>query len=357
MKANKCTSSKLLILAAIVAMVFTSCSNEDVINTTEATGEELALGFSTYVGNSTLRASVMDKDALQAKGFHVLAWKTDGASWSGSASAPDFMNDVEVTWNGSAWTYNPIKYWPGKYDGTNYGKVSFFGYAPATTGVAAAAGTATTNPTITFTTQDVAANQVDLVADMLLDEYYTSSSKTVKFQFEHLLSKIGFSAKLDAEYADTEVKVTGLTIKYVDDAIKKDGIYTFATDNTVATIWGAPGTQTYMSDDDEILTSGSVVLDNSASLALNANDKFLMLIPQTPEADYMIAELSYTIKTGNDWVSYTIQASLPEVTGGWLPGKQYTYTFSLTLNPVIFDTAITVSEWADGTQPGDMEIK
>jgi hypothetical protein len=352
MKANKCTSSKLLILAAIVAMVFTSCSNEDVIDTTEATGEELLLGFTTYVG----RASVMDQDALRATGFQVLAWNTGGINWenwTGNKENSNFMTDQDVSWNtgNGAWEYSPIKYWPGKYDATNYGKVSFFGYAPATIGVTEAKGTNGANPTITFTTPATAAGQVDLVADMLPDLAYGNGD--VKFQFEHLLSKIGFAAKLADEYANTEVTVTGLKIKYITDKIKNNGVYTFTETNTAATIWGAPGTQTYMSDDDEILTSGSLVLNNSTSLALNANNQFLMLIPQTPATGDITAELSYDITTSDgtdgrsETVKYTIFIKLPSI--AWQPGKQYTYTFSLTLNPVIFDTNIGVADWDDET--------
>jgi hypothetical protein len=362
MRMMKCTG-KLLMIAAVAALTFASCSNEAVIDASDAAGEDLAIGFGTYVGNSSLRAAVTDKTALQGAGagFYVLAWQTGGLNWSAytPTATPNFMAGasnvgVNVTWGGAAWEYTPLKYWPGKYDGTNYGKVTFFGYAPKTSDVVVATSSGS-DPKITFTTQDAASNQVDLVADMLPDQTATTiSGGKVKFEFDHLLSKIGFNARLSAQCSGATVKITGLTIKYKSSTITKGGSYLFTETNTAGTIWTVDPSS-YMTADDAISTV-SVTLDNSASPTASAidNGNFLMLIPQTPAAGDMVAELKYTVEVGSETQSYTIQALLPSV--AWLPGKQYTYTFVLTLNPVIVDVDTNVNAWTAGSSPGDIPV-
>ncbi|MDR1369002.1 MAG: fimbrillin family protein [Dysgonamonadaceae bacterium] len=360
---NKMTkrTGKLWMIAAIAAMTFASCSTEEVIFTADTTGEELALSFSPYVGNSALRTSITNLTALQATGFNVLAWKTDATAWASYAheANANFMlgpdsRGVAVTWETSSWSYTPVKYWPGKYDTSNYGKVTFFGYAPKTSDIVAAgqAGTGDTrNPTISFTTQALSTNQIDLVADMLPDQNFNTNAGKVKFEFDHILSKIGFSAKLAAEYSTATVKVTKLTVKYPADKIKNTGTYTFATDNSIGGIWTTGST--YMSGNDDILTSATIQLNNSSASVID-NGNYLMLIPQATELGNIIAELSYTITTGGETIPYTIQANLPAVT--WLPGRQYVYTFVLTLNSVLFDTLITVNGWEAGTPPGNVNV-
>ncbi|MDR1369008.1 MAG: fimbrillin family protein [Dysgonamonadaceae bacterium] len=350
---TKCTG-KLWMIATIAAMTFASCSNEEVIDT-PATGEELALSFGTYVGNSTLRASATDLLALKASGagFYVLAWETGATLWASYPvpATPNFMNDVNVSWSGSAWNYSPVKYWPGKDGSGNYGKVSFFGYAPKTSSVAVAASGGS-DPEITFTTPDLAADQIDLLADVLTDLTYNTSPMNlgkVNFQFEHLLSKIGFNAKLAAQYTDATVTVTKLEITYAANKIKKDGIYEFLADSWTPTGLTMSGTDPVSGASDI-----SVTLNNSSSPTASAidNGNYLILLPQATAANDITAELSYTVTNGGTPKNYTIEVGLPAVT--WLSGKQYTYTFNLTLNSVVFDPNITVDNW--DTSPGTINV-
>ncbi|MDR1500282.1 MAG: fimbrillin family protein [Tannerellaceae bacterium] len=367
---NRCTG-KLLVIA-IAAIAF-SCSNEKVVEA-PTDNNDLALSFSTYIGNPTLRASTTDLGILKDNrgGFNVIAWKTDEDDWSATSheASPDFMpigtggTGVSVLWDNpvtGAWNYSPTKYWPGKYDGTHYGKVTFFGFSSAlgTSIVSNLAASAIASPSFTVTIPNGVDDQKDVIADMLADRTYANTnSGNVKFQFDHILSKIGFSAKLAAVYTDATVTVTDLTIVYTANAIKNEGTYTFATNNTQTSNWTSLTGS--MSGDGYILTSGSITLDNTASLTpsnLSGTDKFLMLLPQTTAKGNLTAQLTYTVKTGSDpGIKYYIEAPLPGVT--WLPGKEYTYTFNLTLNPVIFDVSTDVNVWANATnQPATTDVK
>jgi hypothetical protein len=289
------------------------------------------------------------------------------------------MDNISVYWaeadggttDGSRdrWYYTPIKYWPGKVNAAgDYGKVTFFGYNPndAVNVDVTTTGTAVT-PKITFTCPAAVTNQFDLVADMLPDQTsQTVATGKVNFVFDHLLSKIGFNAKLNEFYTGSTVKVKSLTVNYTANKIISQATYNFREDNTANTIWTAVSSN-FMSGSDNIFSTGEteVELNNNAAGAnaytvakqIHADNKFLMLIPQAAYADGDItATLIYTITTGDAISEYTIIAKLPVIAGGWLPGKQYTYTFNLTLSPVIFDTDISVNNWLNGTQPGTIEI-
>ena len=79
-----------------------------------------------------------DKSWNDCKNWNVKTYLTSGTKTDGM-SEPNFMWNQKVSYNGSGWTYDPLKYWPNgnaKADGQgataspNNGKVSFFAYAP-----------------------------------------------------------------------------------------------------------------------------------------------------------------------------------------------------------------------------------
>ncbi|MDR1881156.1 MAG: fimbrillin family protein [Prevotella sp.] len=356
--------TKALFYSSMLALALSSCTNDEIASPSENSGE--AVSFNTVLGPST-RGAVFSKTDLQIaeNGFFVSAYNTGAQEWTAYTvpAAPDFMNNTEVTWSTDKWTYNPVKYWPGKVDGTNYGKVTFFTVA----GLASASNAITYNastykPEFAYTTDPAAANQKDLVADALFNETW-SNGKKVKFQFNHILSKIGFTAKLAEQYSDATVKIIALQVNYTDSKVKNSGVYAFNTNGTNATV--AEGAWTtgasYLSGNSGDLRAGNtdVTLDNTASpTATTINDaaKFLMLIPQTTasEGDLTVS-FTYSVQTGADpAVLYPVTYKLPATT--YVLGKQYTYNFTLTLNPVVFDADLTVEGWEDGSAPADIVI-
>ncbi|MDR1369299.1 MAG: fimbrillin family protein [Dysgonamonadaceae bacterium] len=361
-KMTKCTG-KLWMIAAIAAMTFASCSTEEIMDTPEATSEELALNFSSYVGNPTLRASEMSQNSLKSTGFNVIAWKTEAANWDAAshATTPDFMpvgstKGVAVLWGSDRWSYTPVKYWPGKYNATDYGKVSFFGYSPVSA-VTSLETPEDANPKLTVTIPNANADQKDLVADMLPNQAYNTSYGRVNFAFDHLLSKIHFAAKLAYDYGDNvEVNLTKLSITYVENQIKNTGTYTFTETNTGTGLWSL-GT-TYMSGTDVIFTAGEGAgpeLSHTPYPPLEFTEIYnLILLPQAAPASGMTASLSYTVTTDGATIPYSVFVGLPAIT--WLPGKQYTYIFNLSLNSVEFDTEITVGGWTDAGSPGEVSV-
>ncbi|MDR1884390.1 MAG: fimbrillin family protein [Prevotella sp.] len=340
---------KNLFLAVVTAVLLASCSSNEAIDETTLTSSN-AVGFGTFIGRNTKAAST-DIANVKVSGFYVTAFSTGATSWTTPSVAPDFMYNQKVEWNTDKWEYTPVKYWPGVISGSTYGKVTFFGWNDVA-GTVASASSYAGIPTLGFTCAQLAVNQKDLVADMLTDK--TLSDGAVKFEFDHILSRIGFAAKLADQYSGAEVKVTSIKVYYAEDKVKSEGTYTFNTDNTAGSIWSFTPSA-FMAEDtpDEMVAVGGVTLPNDAThdaIGLNASSNHLMLIPQSVVAGDVYIDMEYTVTTGSQTVTYKITKDLPAIT--WAPGKHYTYTFTLTLNPVEFDTDISVNDWTSDSSTG-----
>jgi hypothetical protein len=238
-----------------------------------------------------------------------------------------------------------------------WSKVSFFAHSIADG--ATATGVAGGNPVIAFTTQATAAAQVDLVADAVLDKTGADGG-TVKFAFAHILSKIGFTVKLDADYAPATVEIKSLRVYYAAGKVSSTGTYTFnSTDNLAAGNWAQAGAATFEEEDPE---DGDPVYSTETELTttalnLSAPDNYLMLIPQELATGDMYVELEYEV-TDDVTETFTPVIELPAVNGGWKPGKAYTYNIVLKPNVELeevgmgFDADIDEGSWDNGVQPG-----
>ena len=126
-------------LAGMAAMMLASCSSDKLgpdPTPSQPTLEAGAVGFDAYTQRSTTRAGetgVMNLTKLQTSHFGVFAYYTDNNDYDPQA-LPNFFYNQEVEWDGSSWTYDPVKYWPNEYGTTaisdDADKVSFFAYAP-----------------------------------------------------------------------------------------------------------------------------------------------------------------------------------------------------------------------------------
>jgi hypothetical protein len=366
---------KVFLYSSVLALTLTACSNDEILSPVADSGK--AVGFGTLLTPAT-RGSVFTTDNLKegGNGFSVAAYNQGTAlTWADYLTAqsnvlpaaPDFMNNTKVAWSSTKWDYIPIKYWPGIVSGSDYGHVTFFALGGLSSSLLTIAYNSSdaNKPEYTHTVSAAAADQKDLVADVLFDQYWENDKK-VKFQFNHVLSKIGFEAKLAAEYSGATVMVT-LQVNYATDKVKNSGTYAFNTDaaatgDAALGSWTYPTTPTYLSGNSgELTPSGGVTLNNSSGTVatpkqLNDADKFLMLIPQTVAAGDLTVNLTYTITTGSpeETVTYPVTYQIPAIT--YSLGKQYTYSFTLTLNPVVFDTTLDVKVWEDGTSPGAINL-
>lgn len=117
--------------------------------------QPVAISFDTYVTqNAETRAAIVTPlgtagstgsietvDRLRQVGFGVFGYYSSGTGSTdggyAATSAPNFMYDQKLVYNGSKWTYTPLKYWPNETSDDAHGatdahtdKLSFFAYAP-----------------------------------------------------------------------------------------------------------------------------------------------------------------------------------------------------------------------------------
>ena len=228
---------KSIIFAAVAAIVLAGCSKNEtyVVNT-----EKDAVSFGAYSGRTLTKAGPTDDmnlDALKDLGFGVFATYSGTADYSEATN--DFMYNQLVNFDGSAWTYSPIKYWPNPTNGqaADDQKVSFFAYAPYADPEATAADNSygitgfsidgTTKHNMLSYTFSKDKPNVDLMwgyktksgdpAVYTINDNLTRTTDNVKFIFQHLLSKLGGSQEGNPgtpnPYDDASYVANGLVVK------------------------------------------------------------------------------------------------------------------------------------------------
>lgn len=305
---------KLVFFAAVAVLVLASCAKTETY--VKATFDD-AVTFGAYSGRTITKAGAtedMNLDSLKSIGFGVFA--TYSATDTFTVATNDFMYNQKVNHDGTAWTYSPIKYWPNPTNGQNADdqKVSFFAYAPycepgtsETTGITGFEIDGTTKHNIVNYAFANNAPNVDLMwgyktgvdlTDTTINHVnvdLTRTAETVKFTFQHVLSKLGGSQEGDikdpeaagyvanglmvkaaptsdptAEYGTITTgefggaKGTKITISYikVESAPEIDAIdSTNVKDIDSVNVQYATGVQTGKLD----LFTGEFVLDNTAT--------------------------------------------------------------------------------------------
>lgn len=114
-------------IAAVAALA--SCSSDDA--TTEKGVAQMAnegINFGVYTPSVT-RSTIETNKTVKQNGFGVFAFSQMQEpinTYSKANYQPNFMYNQKVTYNGTDWTYEPIKYWPNN----DKALVSFYAYAP-----------------------------------------------------------------------------------------------------------------------------------------------------------------------------------------------------------------------------------
>lgn len=249
---------KYFILAA-AALSFAACSSDDEFAPKQEAQSEQAIEFNAYVGRGTTRAGAVGtitnsdgsgtKKLLQATGFGVFGYYTDGKPYSETA-IPNFMYNQLVSGGGS-WNYSPLKYWPNEFgtDATSDDKdmLTFFAYAPyvavnpgtgrVTSGsntsgiVGLTSNTATGDPYVKYYVDFDPENRVDLlygvakeawattdgvvsgigtaitVGNPFIDLVKPTTGKKVYFDFKHALASLNVTidAFVDGEDATNDL--------------------------------------------------------------------------------------------------------------------------------------------------------
>jgi hypothetical protein len=367
---------KLFFPAVVIAAItLASCSKQEDVTGVNASSESTPISFSTFVGKSggtNTKGTVADKDGLKTNngGLLVSAYNTAEKTWINylnTGGAPEFMKEQKVIWNGtnSVWEYTPLRYWP-----VNSGKVSFFAIASNNSTDAKPDGVTNwtypnsdtgKGPVFQYTANGTIGNQSDLVYTVALNQ--TSANNPVQLTFNHILTKIGFSAKLQSSLpSNVALNVTGLKIT-TSNSLGTVSTFRYIIDpsNNDKSAWdelSTGGSQVYLTASDVSLGTFTPGIELSANDSKRINDAnmFIMLPPQTVTAGSFTVNIFYNITDKNVEpnliTSYSSgPISLPTSTTGSVvmeQGKQYTFNFTFSLVGVQF-ADIIVNEWGSGS--------
>lgn len=226
---------KVFVIAAAAATVLAAgCAKNEIIQketdqTPVTFGVYAKKNVDTKVGGETGDQTNNTLGDETKSGFGVFCFYSDNSTggntndYNGSTPSnftPNFMWNQQVKGNGNgsapatAWTYNPIKYWPNEHTAavTDQGidKLTFFAYAPwvNATKTTGNVGVETEgiihvsdyddggDPTLTYVIPASSANHVDVLyadaEDLTNLTKPTSGNTAVSFPFKHALTKVSF---------------------------------------------------------------------------------------------------------------------------------------------------------------------
>lgn len=390
--------TKFLFWAVVAAMTVTGCSQNEVLETRPDTNR--TIGFGVYTGTQT-KGLVTDNATnpseggtattnglkMTDKGFGILAYQTTG-NYSTNGVKGTFMDNVHTTWNttggsgSGGWEYSPLKFWPGN----STDKLSFFAYAPYSTGgangITLTNATGTTDPSLAFELQTDQKGMVDLVVSTAKkDQQQTTASGKVTFDFKHVLTRVTMKAKTDKSISsntETKVYITGISLKHTTKLAKKAA---FDMNNATWTLPTLPAEiSDYLSSPYALAATSSngvlklenpawkgyitpAVSINETAASLFTADQYLFFIPidgatGTTSADEVKASITYDIATipSSGATTAAVSSFTKEVdlgTGVFAQGKAYAFTFTIGLNSIEVDVTDSF-DW--DTSGGDKDV-
>lgn len=334
-------------IAAMAALTLVSCSSDDLNSLSDNSSKNEAISFDGYLGRSAVavngsRGSVLEIDDLKKSkdGFGVFGnYNTGGQNFGFN-----LFNNEKVTYDASAetpaWKYSPLKYWPTE------GHIDFLAYAPRVD------KKQLNGSSIDYTVEGEAANQKDLLWANAIGQ--TKENGKVTFKFNHALSRLGYTVKLNDAYSDVTIKLNKITLagssdgKGTNKAFYKTGTidlsYTSSTISPTTSLWKPSEEKQdfeWYSGDDQLSKTSAV--DNPTT-------KYLFVIPQKFSAsatDQLYVIVNYTI-TYSDGTSVNTKV-YKQLEKDFEQGKAYTINLTIGLTPIEFDADVTPWDPTTGT--------
>lgn len=342
----KAATYRTLALVLIALAGFTMCSKNEVPsndNGWEKLTGDIPISFCTRTDNlQTKTTSNLDPNS----DFGVFAYYQPGViggdpgEWSSSCT-PNFMYDQDVLYNGSTYSYSPVKYWPNNQENT----LSFWAYYPhgadglsfKTSTGDPYSNTSTGVPVMKFNAT-IGKGLIDL---MLADFDNTNQSKpalgtSVNFTFRHLLSRVIF------RFTKTGDDEDNFTVLLRD--VRITNIYNTA-DNANGN-WG-----TYSNLSTLSVYQDTTPEDDSDNLVVpktTANGLAVMPIPQPFEGTEAKISISYLVISSGSSVGDEINAEIyvKDLHDGWEKNTLYTYNVNITPSvPLGLIVGVTTTQW------------
>lgn len=310
---------KSLFLLGVAVAALTSCTNNEVMEV----AENRAIGFSSFVGNTTKAVTEFTGSATSADIYVIGFYGENG----GELNQPVFKNELGST----------LYYW-------NEDKDYIFGaYADGKGGKFDGVAFDPTNSKLTFTnytpsTKDLVAAVSDKVQNVT-----AASQGAVSLSFKHMLAQVGFTfnTQVGQEY----------TLAISDIQIEK----------AIKTATG-----TYTKSGDAIAWDGSATGEGEASYAYtdiadlangttNSNSEYNLVIPQAVSGIKVTFTASISGVGIDPAKTRDIEVTLPTTpVSTWTAGYKYNYTTTINaeditdeLKPIKF-TVTEIPTWEEG---------
>lgn len=294
----------LYAIAAITVMA--SCSKEETVERID----QREIKFTSAVGNNT-RATTGMID------INVLKSSTEGfAVCTNGLGASDEMNNVAVTFNGTAWTYSGDHFWPIN----SSQNVSFTAYAPA--GIANVSLSSSGLTATDFVPAATIGSQIDLLYAAPSNFNRLGSSSGVALTFNHILTQVVFSVITDIPVADNP-KIVSIVLNTPQNKGSYNG-----------TTWTAAASP-----------QGYTLFNNTAIGSVATTSTPLLLIPQTLPAN---TNATITLNVNGASSSHTVDLSTLTTVTSWQPGTKVTYNILFNNSDLkIKFTDPTISSWTN----------
>lgn len=347
---------KIFVMAAL-SLAAISCTKSDVLDSPVLNQK---ISFNTYLGKAPqVKAAVMNENSMSNIGFNVVAFREDIQS--------PYMNVVLTAEAGEnnalKWDYEGDCYWPT--DGSN---LTFGSYGLNVTHKLGTDNKAVAmeNPLLvaqensstifTYTVPSAIADQQDLLVAAPVTQNVEgitnneATTKTVTLNYNHLLSRIGFSAKSNV---NKDITITKLALSG-----------TFVNKATVNIIPAQDQNQLVLSTETTDEKGYAVIETKTANLYVSdptaspkaISDEYLMILPQ-PIANNVKITGQYQI-AGDDQVR-DIEIVLNPAEGtkvleAFAAGKAYQFVLSITTDRISFD--VNVNDWDEASSSFEQEI-
>lgn len=335
------TNKNLLFAAALLVLVPACNKNVPVTSGVTPTLPH-PLSFGTYVSQT----KATDLTSENIHDFGVFAYHTANEAWN-DAALPNYMYNQKVEGSQQeGFTYSPVKYWPG----AEGNKLSFFAYAPyatTTNGITMITSNNTAGtPKIKYAIPDSENNQIDLLAaGSLYDATLQNTGGKIGFTFFHVLSRIGFQARLAAGVDPaTSIHINSLSLS---SRYPTSGVLDLGDGNWSDIATGRE--KTYERNFGEGEAGLAVTTER---VQISDGNNHLMLIPNENEVfnlvvNYCVVTPDSSLQGGKLIYSHTFTKTLTFTTE-----KGTAYDFLLTLSPsaIEFDAPI-VLDWNVSQDP------
>lgn len=328
-----------LIMAALTVLLCSACTElEEPDNGWKELAGDAPMFFSTSIAATKATTPYPANTS-----FGVFAFYQPNGTWN-SSRKPNFMYNEEVVYNGSTYSYAPVRYWPSNDEN----KISFWAYSPYSANPdllkvnTTTAYTSNTNniPDIRFEVD----GQTDLMASAIVKDKTYSNCTTpgvVSFTFNHLLSLIEFTVEKVDPNDDYTVTLTSISFENIyNTGIYKNSNSTWNIGNTTPrqSLPAFSGSQTV------ITTEASVWEDPSDPVT----PVTVMPLPQTLVSTTARLCIEYTLSWDGGITPRTNTCYCP-ITEDWVKNKHYIYHITITPNmPIEFTiSSVNWTDWGD----------